>query len=56
MARGRIPTTLLDQIGRHRITVHNLDGAWVTPGLVDLHSHIGVGSLPELKGIFIVNM
>ncbi|PVF97469.1 hypothetical protein CPB86DRAFT_423305 [Serendipita vermifera] len=25
-------------------------GAWVTPGIFDMHSHIGVGSSPELKG------
>ncbi|KAF9450409.1 composite domain of metallo-dependent hydrolase [Macrolepiota fuliginosa MF-IS2] len=25
-------------------------GAWVTPGIVDIHSHIGVGSAPDLKG------
>ncbi|EKM81020.1 hypothetical protein AGABI1DRAFT_105866 [Agaricus bisporus var. burnettii JB137-S8] len=25
-------------------------GAWVTPGIVDLHSHIGVWSAPELSG------
>ena len=26
------------------------NGAWVTPGIVDLHSHLGVGSAPELGG------
>ncbi|KAJ3568395.1 hypothetical protein NP233_g5740 [Leucocoprinus birnbaumii] len=26
------------------------NGAWVTPGIIDMHSHIGVGSLPELEG------
>ncbi|KAF9239773.1 hypothetical protein BU15DRAFT_74314 [Melanogaster broomeanus] len=25
-------------------------GAWVTPGIVDVHSHIAVGSSPSLKG------
>ncbi|KAF4603486.1 hypothetical protein EYR38_003899 [Pleurotus pulmonarius] len=28
----------------------NVKGAWITPGLVDLHSHIGVSSLPQLSG------
>ena len=27
-------------------TVIQADGAWVTPGLVDLHSHAGVYSFP----------
>ncbi|KXN85387.1 hypothetical protein AN958_11487 [Leucoagaricus sp. SymC.cos] len=26
------------------------NGAWVTPGIVDMHSHLGVGSSPDLKG------
>ncbi|KAF8447198.1 hypothetical protein L210DRAFT_3525216 [Boletus edulis BED1] len=32
------------------IEVVDANGAWVTPGLVDLHSHLGVGSAPELDG------
>lgn len=28
----------------------DLDGAWVTPGIVDLHSHMGVYPSPELEG------
>ncbi|EGO21300.1 hypothetical protein SERLADRAFT_417630 [Serpula lacrymans var. lacrymans S7.9] len=31
-------------------TVHDAQGSWVTPGIVDLHSHIGVGSAPQLRG------
>ncbi|KAK8854942.1 hypothetical protein IAR55_003681 [Kwoniella newhampshirensis] len=27
-----------------------LNGAWVTPGIVDTHSHMGVDSAPSLKG------
>lgn len=30
--------------------IEDVRGAWVTPGLVDLHSHIGVGSSPQLRG------
>ncbi|KAJ7691755.1 hypothetical protein B0H17DRAFT_1062568 [Mycena rosella] len=25
-------------------------GAWVTPGIIDVHSHLGVGSAPALEG------
>ncbi|WVN90229.1 uncharacterized protein L203_105465 [Cryptococcus depauperatus CBS 7841] len=27
-----------------------LNGAWVTPGIVDIHSHMGLDSAPDLKG------
>lgn len=30
--------------------VEDVGGAWITPGLVDLHSHLGVSSAPELSG------
>lgn len=30
-------------------------GAWLTPGIVDMHSHIGVDSLPSLQGSDDVN-
>jgi len=32
------------------IEVLDANGAWVTPGIVDIHSHLGVGSAPELGG------
>ncbi len=32
------------------LRVVDAKGAWITPGLVDIHSHIGVASLPILKG------
>lgn len=32
------------------IGVVDANGAWVTPGIVDLHSHLGVGSAPEFEG------
>ncbi|KAG9316540.1 composite domain of metallo-dependent hydrolase [Chiua virens] len=28
----------------------DVGGSWVTPGIVDMHSHLGVGSVPELDG------
>ncbi|KAL0569039.1 hypothetical protein V5O48_012935, partial [Marasmius crinis-equi] len=31
------------------------NGAWVTPGIVDLHSHMGVSPLPPLSGSISVN-
>ncbi|KIY53424.1 hypothetical protein FISHEDRAFT_33245 [Fistulina hepatica ATCC 64428] len=32
------------------LQIINASGAWLTPGLVDLHSHLGVGPLPLLSG------
>ncbi|KAJ6532734.1 carbohydrate esterase family 9 protein [Mycena vulgaris] len=32
------------------VVVLNAAGAWVSPGIVDLHSHIGVDSAPALNG------
>lgn len=32
------------------LEVVNVHGAWVTPGIVDLHSHIGNGASPDLNG------
>ncbi|EEB89268.1 hypothetical protein MPER_12651, partial [Moniliophthora perniciosa FA553] len=42
-------------VGPKLLTPQNADvieanGAWVTAGIVDLHSHIGVGSAPSLRG------
>ena len=53
VAVGYIPPSLLDAVslsGRTEIRVEDLGGAWVTPGLVDLHSHLGVLSAPSLSG------
>ncbi|KAK7051210.1 hypothetical protein VNI00_004710 [Paramarasmius palmivorus] len=33
-----------------RVEEINVNGAWVTPGIVDLHSHLGVSSTPVLSG------
>jgi hypothetical protein len=46
-AVGYIPPRLLSHPD---LRVEDAKGAWVTPGLVDLHSHIGVGSAPSLRG------
>ncbi len=50
-AVGYVPPKLLENAGS-QLEVWDAKGAWVTPGLVDLHSHIGVESSPGLHGIF----
>jgi imidazolonepropionase-like amidohydrolase len=47
-AVGDIPKQLLS---KYRFIDHvNAGHAWVTPGIVDIHSHIGVDSVPETEG------
>ncbi|KAH7889205.1 hypothetical protein F5I97DRAFT_486659 [Phlebopus sp. FC_14] len=46
-AVGTVPLRLTQGL---ELEVVNANGAWVTPGIVDLHSHLGVGSAPELNG------
>ncbi|KAF9220135.1 hypothetical protein BS17DRAFT_787951 [Gyrodon lividus] len=46
-AVGNVPLRLLHGLQPQVVDAH---GAWVTPGIVDLHSHLGVGSAPELDG------
>lgn len=41
----------LDYEGLKELRVVDAKGRWVTPGLVDLHSHIGVDSSPHLSGM-----
>ncbi|KAI0690099.1 hypothetical protein BC835DRAFT_1281669 [Cytidiella melzeri] len=36
--------------GRADVEVVDAHGAWVTPGIVDVHSHLGVGPSPALAG------
>ncbi|KAG1725689.1 uncharacterized protein EDB91DRAFT_1254630 [Suillus paluster] len=51
-AIGDVPLSLIQQLESENMNLEVVDahGAWVTPGIVDLHSHIGVGSAPELNG------
>ncbi|KZT72052.1 carbohydrate esterase family 9 protein [Daedalea quercina L-15889] len=35
---------------RDNVVTVDLKGAWVTPGIIDLHSHLGVDSAPRLLG------
>ncbi|KAG8906655.1 hypothetical protein FRC01_007930, partial [Tulasnella sp. 417] len=53
-AVGSIPKKLLAKFGNDLIQT-DVNGAWVTPGIFDLHSHIGVVSVPELRGSHDVN-
>ena len=53
VAVGNIPPSLLDvarQSSMTEIRVEDLGGAWVTPGLFDFHSHLGVSSRPYSIG------
>ncbi|KAF8967351.1 hypothetical protein BDZ97DRAFT_1938242 [Flammula alnicola] len=53
IAVGYIPPSLLAAAqarGGGKLRVQDVGGKWVTPGLVDLHSHIGVYSSPALSG------
>ena len=45
---GYIPS--LDDVLKEDLVVIDAKGKWVTPGLVDAHSHLGVNSLPKLNG------
>ncbi|KAH7339931.1 hypothetical protein B0J17DRAFT_570590 [Rhizoctonia solani] len=48
-AVGRVPPPLLDAVG-NKLVVKNVHGAWVSPAINDMHSHLGVDSVPELRG------
>ncbi|KAJ6455316.1 hypothetical protein C8R47DRAFT_1328912 [Mycena vitilis] len=44
---GYIPSALRQRANLHIIDV---EGKWVSPGIVDVHSHLGVYSAPALEG------
>lgn len=48
-AVGRIPSSLVNSLLSDLVQI-DANGSWITPGLVDLHSHLGVDSSPLLKG------
>ncbi|KAJ7061796.1 hypothetical protein C8F01DRAFT_1369248 [Mycena amicta] len=48
-AVGYIPRAVIDQLAVD-VDVVDAEGRWVTPGLVDAHSHLGVYSAPALAG------
>lgn len=54
VAVGYIPPNLLATAkarGGGEVKVLDVAGKWITPGLVDLHSHIGLYSSPSLNGM-----
>jgi len=46
---GRLRSFSIHTYGKE-LDIVDAKGSWVTPGLVDLHSHLGVESLPSLGG------
>ncbi|KAF8633299.1 hypothetical protein AX17_004474 [Amanita inopinata Kibby_2008] len=48
-AVGDIDPSALREYEGH-LEVIDLQNAWVTPGIIDLHSHLGVDSAPHLQG------
>ncbi|KZT28937.1 carbohydrate esterase family 9 protein [Neolentinus lepideus HHB14362 ss-1] len=46
---GHVSRGTLDKF-KHNLVEYDAEGRWVTPGIVDLHSHIGDASSPELEG------
>lgn len=52
VAVGYIPPSLISAAFKSgAVREYDVGGQWVTPGLVDLHSHIGVYSSPALSGV-----
>ncbi|KAL0956500.1 hypothetical protein HGRIS_002644 [Hohenbuehelia grisea] len=39
-----------EMIAKDELEVVDVRGAWITPGIVDMHSHLGDGAAPELEG------
>jgi hypothetical protein len=50
LAVGYIPKQLLNAHSPGSLTTINAQGSWITPGLFDLHSHVGLLSAPVLTG------
>ncbi|KAJ4001803.1 carbohydrate esterase family 9 protein [Lentinula boryana] len=45
-----IPRDLLGEIDPRQLTMIKANGSWVTPGLVDINSQLGIFSSPPLRG------
>ncbi|KZS89718.1 hypothetical protein SISNIDRAFT_479686 [Sistotremastrum niveocremeum HHB9708] len=56
-ALGYIPNTVIEELREVGVGIDEVEGggAWVTPGIVDLHSHIGGEASPELSGANDIN-
>ncbi|KAF5323787.1 hypothetical protein D9619_012926 [Psilocybe cf. subviscida] len=57
VAAGFLPPSLLYHIKSlegtdTKVEIIDAHGRWLTPGLVDIHSHLGVNSAPALSGAF----
>ncbi|KAK0452688.1 carbohydrate esterase family 9 protein [Armillaria borealis] len=46
---GDIDVEVLDGFG-NELVVQDVGGAWVSPGIVDLHSHLGICHSPDFNG------
>lgn len=51
---GHLRGVSIETYGKE-LAIVDAKGAWVTPGLIDVHSHIGIESLPALNGASDVN-
>ncbi|KAG7444373.1 carbohydrate esterase family 9 protein [Guyanagaster necrorhizus] len=49
-AVGAVDSYVLAPYMTQDLVIYDLGGAWISPGIVDLHSHIGVGSSPHMSG------
>ncbi|TRM69894.1 hypothetical protein BD626DRAFT_422385 [Schizophyllum amplum] len=47
---GVVDAGVLAQYSAADLNTIDAEGAWVSPGIVDMHSHLGVDSAPELLG------
>ncbi|KAJ3987627.1 composite domain of metallo-dependent hydrolase [Lentinula detonsa] len=49
-AVGEVPVHVLNAYEHGLLKVIDANGSWVSPGIVDLHSHLGDYSSPKLRG------
>lgn len=47
---GDLDVAILEETLGQRLQVVDAQGAWVTPGIVDIHSHIADAPIPLMKG------
>ncbi|KAG8717415.1 hypothetical protein FRC09_014312 [Ceratobasidium sp. 395] len=47
---GSMATVVEEYGSLSAIEIKNANGAWVTPAIFDMHSHVGTSSLPGLRG------
>ncbi|KAJ3809316.1 carbohydrate esterase family 9 protein [Lentinula aff. lateritia] len=49
-AVGKVPAQILNAYDHDYLSVIDANGSWVSPGIVDIHSHLGDYSSPKLRG------